>query len=70
MSFSQPPEQGQIVTVRNRRYVVADVARNALKRSVLELPFTATQHLVPLMSIEDDAIRHSYRSSQALGRHC
>ena len=56
MSFTAPPEQGQIVEVRHRRYVVADVAKSTLVRSPLEPTFTAVQHLVSLASVEDDAL--------------
>src|SRR5579859_1986927 len=56
MSLTAPPEQGQIVEVRHRRYVVADVARSTLVRSPLEQHFTAVQHLVSLASVEDDAL--------------
>jgi superfamily II DNA or RNA helicase len=56
MSLTAPPEQGQIVEVRHRRYVVADVAKSTLARSPLEPTFTAVQHLISLASVEDDAL--------------
>ena len=56
MPVAVPPEQGQIVEVRHRRYVVADVAKSTLVRSPLEPSFTAAQHLVLLASVEDDAL--------------
>ncbi|PKK16051.1 DISARM system SNF2-like helicase DrmD [Thermomonospora sp. CIF 1] len=49
------PAQGQLVTVRNRQWVVADVVRGSVASSD---PYTLTgrpQHLVTLVSIEDDA---------------
>ncbi|SEF57817.1 Helicase conserved C-terminal domain-containing protein [Thermomonospora echinospora] len=52
---SEVPAQGQLVTVRNRQWVVADVQRGSVASSD---PFTLTgepQHLVTLVSIEDDA---------------
>lgn len=56
MPVTAPPEQGQIVEVRQRRYVVADVATSSLARSPLEAGFTVVQHLVSLASVEDDAL--------------
>src|SRR5262245_11168564 len=56
MPVAVPPEQGQIVEVRHRRYLVADVAKSTLARSPLEPAFTAVQHLVSLASVEDDAL--------------
>jgi len=50
-----PPEQGQLVDVRHRRYVVADVVRSALPASSLDLA-AKPQHLVALVSVEDDAL--------------
>src|SRR5215213_2339945 len=56
MSFTAPPEQGQIVEVRHRRYVVADVAKSTLAHSPLDPAFMTVQHLVNLASVEDDAL--------------
>jgi superfamily II DNA or RNA helicase len=57
---SQPaisiPEQGQIVTVRQRRYVVADVLKSTLPIDPLAAPMDAGQHLLTLNCIEDDAL--------------
>jgi superfamily II DNA or RNA helicase len=50
------PEQGQIVTVRQRRYVVSEVQRSALPADVLSKAGAKPQHLVSLSSIEDDAL--------------
>ncbi len=52
------PEQGQLIEVRNRQYVVADVIPSTLPPDPLSagsLP-PASQHLVRLTSIEDDAL--------------
>ena len=49
------PEQGQIVTVRQRRFVVTDVLPSTLPPSPLS-PQTDPQHLLTLNSIEDDAL--------------
>jgi len=51
-----PPEQGQLVDVRQRRYVVTDVVRSALPGDPLRPPGHGLQHLVSLASVEDDAI--------------
>jgi superfamily II DNA or RNA helicase len=49
------PDQGQIVTVRQRRFVVADIQKSSLPIDPLSNIFTRGQHLVTLTSIEDDA---------------
>lgn len=54
--LSNIPETGQIVTVRQRRYVVVEVQKSALPVSLLALGGGAAQHLVTLNSIEDDAL--------------
>ena len=50
-----PPEQGQLVDVRQRRYVVTEVEASTLPASPLK-PAQAVQHLVTLASVEDDAL--------------
>jgi len=51
------PEQGQIVTVRQRRYVVVDVQANTLPvQPVSSQTWPDGQHLLTLNSIEDDAL--------------
>lgn len=50
------PEQGQLVTVRQRQYVVSDVLKSALPESPLHLSGNGAQHLVTLTSVEDDAL--------------
>lgn len=52
---SNIPEQGQIVTVRQRRFVVSEVQAGALPSSPLSQEDGA-QHLVTLNSIEDDGL--------------
>ena len=49
------PELGQIATVRQRRFVVTDVLPSALPASPLGAR-ADPQHLVSLISIEDDAL--------------
>jgi ERCC4-related helicase len=50
------PEQGQIATVRQRRYVVVDVQKSSLAPSALALGAQEGHHLVTLNSIEDDGM--------------
>ena len=50
------PEQGQIVTVRQRRYVVVDVQPSTLPPQPLAVNQAAGQHLLTLNSIEDDGL--------------
>lgn len=53
---SSPPEQGQVVHVRQRQWIVNDVAKSALQGSPLQ-PFSGNaEHLVTLSSVEDDAL--------------
>jgi len=56
LTVPAPPEQGQLVDVRQRRYVVTDVVRSALPGDPLRAPGYGLQHLVSLASVEDDAI--------------
>jgi len=49
------PEQGQLVEVRQRRYVVTDVVGSTLPTSLLS-DDGKPQHLVTLVSVEDDAL--------------
>jgi hypothetical protein len=48
------PEQGQLAEVRRRRYMVSDVRRSAAPQSAIGA--APPQHLVSLVSIEDDAL--------------
>jgi superfamily II DNA or RNA helicase len=49
------PQLGQIVEVRQRRYVVADIQQTGLAHHVLRDRLEDAQHLVTLSSVEDDA---------------
>ena len=53
---SSPPEQGQLVTVRQRQYVVTEVAKSTLPENPLRPSANGAQHLVSLASVEDDAL--------------
>jgi|GEM_PF-1971401 len=59
--MSIPPEPGQIVQVRNLRFVVADVNRGSLPTGSLAEGLNHAQHLVSLTSIEDDALGEELR---------
>lgn len=50
-----PPEHGQLVEVRQRRYVVRDVRQSTLSADPLAAA-RAPQHLLTLASMEDDAL--------------
>src|SRR6516165_10461157 len=50
------PEQGQLVTVRSRHWVVGEVSKSALPPPPLEPLPARPQHLVSLLSVEDDAL--------------
>jgi hypothetical protein len=54
--LSPLPEQGQLVTVRQRQFVVTDVARSTLNSGPLRKPGHRPRHLATLSSIEDDAL--------------
>jgi SNF2 family DNA or RNA helicase len=54
--ISTVPEQGQIVTVRQRRYVVAEVLKSTLPIDPLATRIDEGQHLLTLNCIEDDAL--------------
>ena len=50
------PEQGQLVSVRSRRWVVGEVNKSTLPPPPLEPVPARPQHLVSLLSVEDDAL--------------
>lgn len=56
MTTIAPPEQGQLVQVRSRRWVVNEVKPSSLPVSAMKLPSTKPQHLLTLSSIEDDGL--------------
>lgn len=55
VSMPPPPEQGQLVDVRQRRYVVTNVLKSSLPVTPLQPTGNGVQHLVSLSSVEDDA---------------
>jgi hypothetical protein len=51
-----PPEQGQLVSIRSRKWIVNDVHPSTLPTVALKPDFTGPQHLLPLSSVEDDGL--------------
>ena len=51
-----PPEQGQLVRVRQRQWVVSEVTKSALPLTPLPARNSHSQPLVKLSSIEDDGL--------------
>lgn len=56
LSVSSPPEQGQLVSVRQRKYVVSEVTASVIDAGPMTTSITSPQHLVTLSSVEDDAL--------------
>lgn len=55
-AISDPPEQGQLVEVRQRQWVVSEVLKSKLEASPLQPLTLPAHHLVTLSSVEDDAL--------------
>src|SRR3954470_5372827 len=56
MTTVATPEQGQLVQVRSRRWVVNEVKPSGLPVPAMELPVARRQHLLSLASVEDDGL--------------
>ena len=54
-SLSSAPEEGQLVSVRDRFWLVKNILPSALPVDVMS-PSDAPQHLVNLSSVEDDGL--------------
>jgi superfamily II DNA/RNA helicase len=54
--ISALPDPGQLVDVRQRRFVVTEIAKSALPPELLRADSNGQQHLVTLSSVEDDAL--------------
>jgi ERCC4-related helicase len=50
------PEQGQMVSVRSRNWMVTDVSTSTLPPERLQVGLESPQHLVTLASVEDDGL--------------
>lgn len=55
-AVTDPPEQGQLVNVRQRQWIVGEVAKGTLADGPLQLLKGEPQHLVTLSSVEDDGL--------------
>src|SRR6266511_4182401 len=55
------PETGQLVSVRDRRWVVTNVERSTQPADVLAAGPLASEHLVTLTSVEDDGLGEELR---------
>src|ERR671925_1355519 len=51
-----PPEQGQLVSIRSRQWIVNDVRASTLPPPALKPTFSGPQHLLTLASVEDDGL--------------
>jgi hypothetical protein len=51
-----PPEQGQLVSVRSRQWIVNDVRPSTLPAVALTPTFSGPQHLLTPASVEDDGL--------------
>jgi hypothetical protein len=60
-TIDRPPDAGQIVEVRQRRFIVADVERSSLPPDQLNESLAAPQHLVTLNCIDDDGYGETAR---------
>src|SRR5678815_2118704 len=56
VATSVPPEHGQLVTVRQRQFVVTEVSKGILPQRPLQANGNGEQHLVSLSSVEDDGL--------------
>jgi hypothetical protein len=54
---ASPPEQGQLVNVRSRQWIVNDVCPSILPPSAIDPFFCGSQHLFTLASVEADSPR-------------
>jgi hypothetical protein len=51
-----PPEQGQLVSVPSRQWIVHDVRPSTLPAAALKPTFHGPQHLLTLASVEEDGL--------------
>ncbi len=56
ITTTSPPVSRQLVNVRSRRWVVNEVNKSALPAPPLKPTSSSAQHLVSLLSVEDDAL--------------
>src|SRR6201984_3105473 len=56
VAVTSPPEQGQLVNVRSRQWIVNDVRPSTLPTGALQPHSSGPQHLLTLSSVEDDGL--------------
>jgi SNF2 family DNA or RNA helicase len=56
LAIAGPPEQGQMVSVRSRNWMVTDVSASTLPPERLQTGLESPQHLLTLSSVEDDGL--------------
>ena len=56
MAAISPPEQGQLVSVRSRQWIVTEVAPSTLPPERLQTGLESPQNLLTLSSVEDDGL--------------
>jgi hypothetical protein len=56
MTTNAAPEEGQLVQVRARQWVVNDVKPSTLPASAMQMPLAKSQNLITLSSVEDDGL--------------
>ena len=56
MALNAPPEQGQLVQLRSRPWVVNQIKPSTLPGNALQQPLGSPQHLMTLSSVEDDGL--------------
>ncbi len=67
-SITATPEQGQLVQVRSRPWVVNQIKASTLPIPAMLLPIAKPQHLVTLSSVEDDWLGKIQPESWMLGK--
>ena len=60
------PEQGQLVVVRQRTYVVTNINQSTVSTDPSPAFGVAAQHLLTLSSIEDDALGEELQDARGL----
>src|SRR5690606_19339799 len=63
------PEQGQLVEIRQRPFVVTEVTKSTLPSSPLDTNGDVAHHLITLNAIEDDALGEELRVIWELEPH-
>src|SRR5713101_3410689 len=56
VAVTSPPDQGQLVSVRSRNWMVTDVSASTLPPERLQTGLESPQHLLTLSAVEDDGL--------------